>query len=66
MLGLRDRGIKEAGFAVLKYTSMTAVLVETAFIDTASDAAILADGGCQQLYAEAITRGICDYFGVAY
>ena len=66
LLGLSNRGIKEAGFAVLKYTDMPSVLLETAFIDTASDAAILADSGCQQLYAEAITRGICDYFGVAY
>lgn len=65
-LGLKDRGIKEAGFAVIKHTNMTAVLIETAFIDTAADAAILADEGCQWTYAECIANGICDYLGVSY
>ena len=45
---------------------MTAVLVETAFIDTASDAAKLGDKTCQQLYAESIAKGVCSYFGVSY
>ena len=65
-LGTSNRGVKEAGFAVIKNTSMTAILLETAFIDTAADAAKLADDGCQWSYAESIAHGICDYFGVAY
>lgn len=65
-LGTANRGVKEAGFAVIKNTSMTAVLIETAFIDTPADAAILADEGCQWTYAECIADGVCDYFGIAY
>lgn len=65
-LGTTNRGVKEAGFAVLRNTNMTSVLVETAFIDSASDAAKLADSYCQQLFADSIARGICDYYGVSY
>ena len=65
-VGLTDRGVKAAGFAVLRQTAMTAVLVETAFIDTAADAAVLASEDGQQRYAIAIAQGICDYFGVPY
>ena len=65
-LGTANRGVKEAGFAVIKNTNMTAVLIETAFIDTVADAAILADEGCQWTYAECIANGICDYLGVSY
>ncbi|HIV86167.1 MAG TPA: N-acetylmuramoyl-L-alanine amidase [Candidatus Monoglobus merdigallinarum] len=65
-LGLNNRGVKEAGFAVIRHTSMTAVLVETAFIDSASDASKLGDSASQQLFAQAIADGVCDYFGVSY
>lgn len=65
-VGTQNRGVKEAGFAVLKNTSMTAVLIETAFIDTAGDAAVLANEGFQWAYAESIANGICDYLGVRY
>ena len=61
-----NRGVKEAGFAVIRHTVMPAVLVETAFIDTADDAAKLGDSAYQQKYAESIVHGICDYMGVAY
>lgn len=66
MVGLSNRGVKSAGFAVIKNTNMPAVLVETAFIDTASDAAVLADANYQQRYADGIAKGICEYFGIAY
>ena len=45
---------------------MPSILLETAFIDTASDAAVLSDPGSQQGYADAIARGICEYMGVEY
>lgn len=65
-IGIRDRGVKSARYAVLRNTNMAAALLETAFIDTASDAAILGNPEYQQRYAEAIARGICDYVGIEY
>ena len=65
-IGLRNRGVKSARYAVLRNTNMPSILLETAFIDTASDAAVLSDPGSQQGYADAIARGICEYMGVEY
>ena len=65
-IGLKNRGVKSARYAVLRNTNMPALLLETAFIDTASDAAVLGDPDRQQAYAEAIAKGICEYMGVEY
>ena len=65
-IGLRNRGVKSARYAVLRNTNMPSILLETAFIDTVSDAAVLSDPGSQQGYADAIARGICEYMGVEY
>lgn len=40
-VGSTKRGVKTANFAVIRYTNMPAILMETAFISNASDAAIL-------------------------
>ncbi len=66
IVGLTDRGVKSAGFAVLSQTNMTASLVETAFIDSELDAEILSSDYGQQDFAKAIAMGICDYFGIVY
>ena len=58
-----NRGVKEAGFYVLKYTSMPAVLVETAFIDNDYDARLLVD--YEDEFAKAIARGVTDYVAKA-
>lgn len=59
-LGTVDRGLKERpNLCVLKNTYMTAVLVETAFIDNADDAELLANN--QDEFARAIARGVTDY-----
>lgn len=56
-----DRGVKQRrNLAVLKYTDMPAVLVETAFIDNARDAVLLRER--QDDIARAIARGVTDYF----
>ncbi|MEG2380346.1 MAG: N-acetylmuramoyl-L-alanine amidase [Oscillospiraceae bacterium] len=65
-VGLTDRGVKSAGFAVIKNTNMTALLVETAFIDAAADAAVLGSDAGQEAFAIAIAKGICDNFGVEF
>ncbi len=53
-----DRGVKEAGFYVLKYTDAPAALVEIAFIDNEDDEALLLEH--QDDIARAIARGVTD------
>ena len=57
--GLRDRGIKvRTDLGVLRMTNMPAILVETAFIDKASDAKLLS--ARYNEFAECIYNGICE------
>ena len=67
-LGTVDRGLKtklSSGYdvTVTKYTDCPAVLVETAFIDNETDAALLRNR--QDDFARAIARGVTDYVGGA-
>ncbi|MBR2520449.1 MAG: N-acetylmuramoyl-L-alanine amidase [Selenomonadaceae bacterium] len=55
-----NRGVKTAGFYVLKNTDAPAVLVETAFIDNPDDAKLLVER--EDDFARAIARGVTDYF----
>lgn len=57
-----DRGVKTANFYVIKYTNCPAVLVETAFIDNATDAKLLIEH--EDDFAEAIADGVLDYLGM--
>ncbi len=61
-LGLPDRGIKTAGFVVLSYTKMPAVLVEGAFLSNYQDERYLQDPGVRQAMADGIFSGIVKYF----
>lgn len=54
-----DRGVKEAGFYVLRYTNAPAALVEIAFIDNEDDETLLLEH--QDDIARAIARGVTDY-----
>ena len=65
-VGLEDRGVKEASFAVLRYTDMVAALLETGFIDHESDAQKLKSEKGQNAFAEGIAKGICAYFERPY
>ena len=56
------RGIKEANFAVLRLTSMPAVLVELAFIDTEASSRLY-DRRVQARIAETIVAGVEYYRG---
>ena len=58
-LATADRGVKEAGFYVLKHTKCPAVLVECAFIDNVHDEALLIER--EDDFARAIARGVTDY-----
>lgn len=65
-IGLTDRGVKFANYAVLRETNMSAVLVETAFISNPTEECILADDTWRERYAVAITKGICNFIGTNY
>ena len=59
--GLKDRGLRQANFAVLRGTYMPAALVETAYISNASDEKQLNSARFRTRLAEAITAGILKY-----
>lgn len=63
---LKSRGVKTADYAVLRNTTMPAVLVETAFISNASDAAFLGSEDGQRQIAKGIAEGIMEYLGIDY
>lgn len=60
----KNRGVKTANFAVLRETSMSACLVELAFISNTQDLDILRTR--QDELATAVSKGICDFLGVLY
>jgi len=59
---LSNYGVHEENFLVLRETLMPAILVETAFISNASDAALLGNEDFRQTMATAIATGIREYF----
>jgi N-acetylmuramoyl-L-alanine amidase len=56
------RGVKSAGFLVLKSPDIPSILVETAFISNPTEEARLVDPRHQQRLAEAIHNGVRTYF----
>jgi len=60
-LDMTDRGIKRARFAVLRLTSIPAVLLEGGFLSNPADTKRLADKGWRDRYAAAIAEGIMAY-----
>ena len=57
-LGLRDRGIKQANFYVLRQTDMPAVLVELGFITNPAEEALISSDPFRLQAAAAIADGI--------
>ncbi|PSN15192.1 N-acetylmuramoyl-L-alanine amidase, partial [filamentous cyanobacterium CCT1] len=59
--GMRDRGVKQARFYVLRATTMPSALVEVGFVTGAQDAPRLADPAWRETMAQAIANGILQY-----
>lgn len=63
--GIRQRGVKQAPFVVLRGAAMPAVLVETAFISNPREEAKLRDPAFRTRVAQAITRGVRKFFAAS-
>jgi len=60
--GIKQRGVKQAPFVVLRGAAMPAVLVETAFISNPKEEAKLKTPLFRQQVAQAIARGVRRFF----
>jgi len=58
---LEQRGVKQAGFVVLKSVEFPSVLVETAFINNPVEARLLASAAFQQQIARQLAAGVRGY-----
>jgi len=65
LAGIKERGVKQAPFIVLRGAAMPAVLVEVAFISNPKEEEKLKDAAFRAKVAEAITQGVRRYFAGA-
>jgi N-acetylmuramoyl-L-alanine amidase len=66
---LEQRGVKQAGFAVLKSVEFPSVLIETAFINNPTEARMLRSAEFQRKLGGMIARGVQAFFdraGIGY
>ncbi len=64
---LRDRGVKENhNLYILNATNMPAILVECGFMTNPKEAELLRSEKYRKQVAEAICKGVCQYFGQYY
>ena len=61
-LGTKDRSSRFASFYVIRYTKMTAILVEVAFISNPEEEVLLSSTDGRTKIAESIFQGIANYF----
>lgn len=59
--GIKERGVKQAPFVVLKGAAMPAVLVETAFISNRREEKRLASPAYQEVVAQALSRAVVQF-----
>lgn len=60
----KDRGIKDANFAVLRDSNMPAILTEGGFMDSRTDIQKMRNDKFLKAQGEAIALGIVEYFGL--
>ncbi|WP_100405481.1 N-acetylmuramoyl-L-alanine amidase [Bacillus solitudinis] len=61
-LKMKDRGVKEASFSVIRSSKMPSVLLELGFMTNSGDAAKMKEADFNERAAEAIFKGIEDYY----
>jgi len=61
VLGTKNRGVKDANFYVIKYTTMPAILVEAGFISNQVEEQKLSTTAFRQSIANAIMKGMVTY-----
>lgn len=61
-LGTKNRGVKQAGFVVIKNNSVPSILIELGFITGSSDKKNLKKESFQKKAAKTIYQGICNTF----
>ncbi|MBC6995179.1 N-acetylmuramoyl-L-alanine amidase [Neolewinella lacunae] len=60
--GRKSRGVKQAGFVVLKETTMPSVLVETGFMSNPAEESFLLSDAGQQKLANALLKAFAAYY----
>lgn len=63
-MGLKDRGIKAANFAVLRQTKMPAILTEGGYMDSTIDIVKMRNDAVMRNQGTFIAEGIASYFGL--
>lgn len=62
--GRKSRGVKQAGFVVLKETTMPSVLVETGFMSNPTEETYLLSGAGQDRLASALLAAFAAYYNI--
>lgn len=63
-VGLKDRGVKTAGFKVIKATTMPAILLEVGFMSNDNDVKVLFNEATQKKFAEEVAAGVKEYLNL--
>jgi N-acetylmuramoyl-L-alanine amidase len=65
--GLVNRGLKDGTWlGVVRLTKMPSVLVEGGFMDNPAEARLLNSSEYRDVFAKALAKGVCEYYGVKY
>lgn len=60
-LGVTDRGVKRARYAVLRDATMPAILIEAGFMSHPVEGKKIFDAGYRRQIAQAVVQGVCAY-----